>query len=194
MKGVRPFAASAVDRVHLAATGSRKALDSTVTGSRKALTAAATSVAGISATAQGLLASALASDLNGMLASMAKGPATIYDRAMDAEYLTTHTGGGNHRLFDGGHTIAGAFEAVRAASPDDSLIEEGLGLVQGMFRDLSTTKGLPLANWDERSYDQVAGFLGSRFLVPRDWFYDLNSYDSAELVGVVVSVLAVALC
>ena len=194
MKGVRPFAASAVDRVHLAATGSRKALDSTVTGSRKALTAAATSVAGISATAQGLLASALASDLNGMLASMAKGPATIYDRAMDAEYLATHTGGGNHRLFDGGHTIAGAFEAVRAASPDDSLIEEGLGFVKGMFRDLSTTKGLPLANWDERTYDQVAGFLESRFLVPRDWFYDLNSYDSAELVGVVVSVLAVAFC
>ena len=40
----------------------------------------------------------------------------------------------------------------------------------------------------------MAGFLESRFLVPRDWFYDLNSYDSAELVGAVVSVLAVALC
>ena len=173
MKGVRPFAASAVDRVHLAATGSMKALDSAVTGSRKALDAAATSVAGVSATAQGLLASALASDLNGMLAVMAKGSATIYDRAMDAEYLATHIGGGNHRLFDGGHTLAGTYEAVRAASPDDSLLEEGLGFVQGMFRDLTTTKGLPLANWDKGTYDQVAGFLESRFLVPRDWFYDL---------------------
>ena len=84
---------------------------------------------------------------------MAKGPVTTYDQAMDAEYLATHIGGGNHRLFDGGHTIAGAFEAVRAASPDDGLIEEGLGFVQGMFRDLTTTKGLPLANWDERTYD-----------------------------------------
>ena len=194
MKGVKPFAASAVDRVHLAATGSMKALDSAVTGSRKALDAAATSVAGVSATAQGLLASALASDLNGMLAVMAKGSATIYDRAMDAEYLATHIGGGNHRLFDGGHTLAGAYEAVRAASPDDGLIKEGFGFVQGMFRDLTTTKGLPLANWDKHTYDQVAGFLESRFLVPRDWFYDLNSYDSAELVGAVVSVLAVALC
>ena len=194
MKGVKPFAASAVDRAYLAATGSMKALDSAVTGSRKALDAAATSVAGVSATAQGLLASALASDLNGMLAVMAKGSATIYDRAMDAEYIATHIGGGNHRLFDGGHTLAGAYETVRAASPDDSLIEEGFGFVQGMFRDLTTTKGLPLANWDKHTYDQVAGFLESRFLVPRDWFYDLNSYDSAELVGAVVSVLAVALC
>ena len=84
---------------------------------------------------------------------MAKGPVTTYDQAMDAEYLATHIGGGNHRLFDGGHTIAGAFEAVRAASPDDGLIEEGLGFVQGMFRDLTTIKGLPLANWDERTYD-----------------------------------------
>ena len=90
--------------------------------------------------------------------------------------------------------LPGTYEAVRAASPDDSLIEEGLGFVQGMFRDLTTTKGLPLANWDKGTYDQVAGFLESRFLVPRDWFYDLNSYDSAELVGSVVSVLAVALC
>ena len=65
------------------------------------------------------------------------------------KYLATHIGGGNHRLFDGEHTLAGAYEAVRAASPDDSLIEEGLGFVQGMFRDLTTTKGLPLANWDK---------------------------------------------
>ena len=25
----------------------------------------------------------------------------LYDKAMDAEYLKTHIGGGNHRLFDG---------------------------------------------------------------------------------------------
>ena len=73
MKGVRPFAASAVDRVHLAATGSRKALDSAVTGSRKALDAAAASVSGVSATAQGLLASALASDLNGIVGRYGQG-------------------------------------------------------------------------------------------------------------------------
>ena len=133
MKGVRPFAASAVDRVHLAATGSRKALDSTVTGSRKALTAAATSVAGISATAQGLLASALASDLNGMLASMAKGPATIYDRAMDAEYLATHTGGGNHRLFDGGHT--GRATRVPANKKKDPRYA-------GIYRDMPRYSGI----------------------------------------------------
>ena len=84
-----------------------------------------------------------------MLAGMAEGPATIYDKAMDVGYLATNIGGGNHRLFDGGHTIAGAMKAVQGASTEDSLIQEGFGFVQGMFRDLTTSKGLPLANWDK---------------------------------------------
>ena len=45
------------------------------------------------------LASALSVDLNSALAPLAEGPATIYDKAMDAEYLATHIGGGNHRMF-----------------------------------------------------------------------------------------------
>ena len=60
-----------------------------------------------------------------------------------------------------------------------------------MFRDLTTSKGLPLANWDKATYDQVAGFMESRFYVGRDWFYDLNSYTSAELVGGSIGILAV---
>ena len=42
-------------------------------------------------------------------------PATIYDDAMDAEYLKTHIGGSDHRLFDGGHDPVGAWEAVQNA-------------------------------------------------------------------------------
>ena len=43
----------------------------------------------LSATAQGLLASNLANDLNGLLQDMVKGPPTIYDKAMDAVYNET---------------------------------------------------------------------------------------------------------
>ena len=120
-----------------------------------------------------------------------RGSATIYDKAMDAGYLATNIGGGNHRLFDEGHTIAGAFKAVRGASIEDSIIQEGLGFVQGMFRDLTTSKGLPLANWDKATYDQVASFMESQFHVDRDWCYDLNSYTSDELVGGSIGILAV---
>lgn len=149
---------------------------------------------GLLATKQGLLASNLSNDLNGLLQGMVRGPATIYDKAMDATYNATGIGGGSHRLFDDGHTIGGAIEAVRNASPDDTVIQEAMGFVQGIFRDMTTAKGLPLANWDKPTYDHVAGFLESQFHIPKDWFYDLNSYDAAELLGGVTGVVATALC
>ena len=132
---------------------------------------------------QGLLATALSNDLNRLLSNLDTGPATIYDKAMDAEFITTGIGGSNHRMFDGGHTIWDAFEASRGTSSDDSLVQEAMGTMQGLFRDAVTHKGLPLANWDQESYNQVAGFLDSNFHIPKDWFYDLNSYDAVEVLG-----------
>ena len=41
---------------------------------------------------------------------------------MHGGYVAMNIGAGNHRLFDGGHTIAGVLESVRGASPNDSII------------------------------------------------------------------------
>jgi len=171
----------------------RAAAGRVTSGSRKAMDATRSLAGALLATAQGLLASALSTDLNAMLQSMVAGSATIYDKAMDATYLATHIGGGNHRLFDGGHTVAGAIAAVRDASPDDTVIQEAMGFVQAMFKDVTTPKGLPLANWDPATYDRVSAYLQSNFGIPRNWFYDLNSYTAPELLGGVVGVVATAL-
>ena len=171
----------------------RAAAGRVTTGSRKAIDSTRSLAGGLLATTQGLLASALSTDLNALLQSTVEGSATIYDRALDATYLATHIGGGNHRLFDGGHTVAGAIAAVRDASPDDTVIQEAMGFVQAMFKDVTTPKGLPLANWDKATYDQISGYLQSNFGIPRDWFYDLNSYAAPELLGGVVGVVATAL-
>ena len=140
------------------------------------------------------LTTAISAELNSALASLAEGPATIYDKAMDAEYLATHIGGANHRLFDGGHTLSGAFGAVRDASTEDTIIEEGVGYMQGLFKDVTTPQGLPLANWDKGTYNEVSGFLDSQFGIPKGWFYDLNSFDAAEVLGASVGALALVLC
>ena len=142
---------------------------------------------------QGLLATTLSNDLNSMLGKLAAGKATIYDQAMDFVYNDTHIGGGNHRMFDGGHTILGAFESSRNASSNDSLVQEAIGTMQGLFTDAVTPKGLPLANWDPDSYNAVAGFLDSKFHIPKDWFYDINSYTAAEVLGATIGVVTVAL-
>ena len=164
------------------------------TGSRKALDAAIPLANGLLSTTQGLLASALSTDLNALVQNMVKGSATIYDKAMDAEYLASHIGGGNHRMFDGGHTILGAIKAIRDASPDDTIIAETMGFLESIFRDMSTPKGLPLANWDKATYDQVAEYLKSNLGIPKDYFYDLNSYKTPELLAGVIGVVATALC
>ena len=145
----------------------------------------------ILSTGQALLASNLSNDINRLVQSMVSGSATIYDKAMDAQYIATHIGGGQHRLFDGGHTIIGAFRAGHSASHDDNIIQEALGTMQGLLRDVSTPKGLPLANWNRETYQRVAETLDSKFFIPKSWFEDLNTYDAAELLGSAIGIVAV---
>ncbi len=161
-------------------------------GSKKAIADTASIVGEQLVIAQGLLASNLSNDLDLFLQNEVKGTATIFDKAMDAEYLATHVGGAYHRLFDGGHTIAGAFRASHHASPDDSILQEAMGTLQGLFRDGTTPMGLPLANWNKETFDQVAGTLESNFHIPKSWFYDLNTYDAADLLGGAIGVVALA--
>ena len=142
-------------------------------------------------TGQALLASNLSNEINGLVQNLVSGNATIYDKAMDARFIATHIGGGQHRLFDGGHTIIGAFRAGHAASPDDNIIQEALGTMQGLLRDVSTPNGLPLATWDEETYRRVSETLETNFHIPKAWFYDLNTYDVADLLGSAIGIVAV---
>ena len=163
-------------------------------GLRSALDATASVAIQLMAATQSVLASNLSQDLNSLLEGMVQGSATIYDKAMDANYLNPllrpDLGGSYHRLFDGGHTISGAFSAAWEASPDDNIIQEALGTVQGLLRDVTTVRGLPLANWDKTTFDSVANALESTFHIPKDWFYDLNTYDAVELLGSAVGAVA----
>ena len=127
--------------------------------SKSALDATVAAASQLMAATQPVLASNLSQDLNSLLEGMVKGSTTIYDKAMDANYLDPllrpDMGGSYHRLFDGGHTISGAFSAARNASPDDNIIQEALGTIQGLLRDGTTSRGLPLANWDKSTFDSV---------------------------------------
>ncbi|MDD9999768.1 MAG: hypothetical protein OXQ89_18670 [Rhodospirillaceae bacterium] len=186
---------AAVSRV---TADARQALDSAIplvtTGPRKTIVAAVPLANWLLTITQGLLASTLSTDLNALLQDMVKGSATIYDKAMDAEYLATHIGGASHRMFDGGHTVLGAISKVRDASPDDTVIQEAMGFLESMFKDMTTPKGLPLATWDVETFYQVAEYLKVNFGIPKRWFYDINSYDAADLLGGVIGIVAVSLC
>ncbi len=180
--GAKNTAGAAILAAGAIQIGFRKTLDTTVPVAEW-----------LSSTAQGLLASGLDRDLNGLLQDMVKGPPTIYDKAMDAIYNETHMGGALHRLFDGGHTLYGAFKEAVGASADDSLLQEALGAILGLARDGTTVNGLPLATWNKDLFDSVAGWLQSSFHIPKSWFYDLMTYDAVELMAASVGVVAVVL-
>jgi hypothetical protein len=115
--------------------------------------------------------------------SLTQSAASIYDRALDAEYLRTHIGGGSHRLFDGGHDLWGAWTRVKDASGDDSFIEEVAGYAGALWKDLTTTNGLPVVTWDQAGFERFAERLGSIPGVSKTWIYDAVSYDAFEVLS-----------
>ena len=179
------------DASQKASTAGAAAAERLMGGSRKGVDTTTSAVNLLLSTTQAILANSLTTEINGLLQNMVSGSATIYDRAMDAEFIATHIGGGQHRLFDGGHTIIGAFRAGHAASPDDNIIQEALGTMQGLLRDVSTPNGLPLATWDEETFRRVSETLETNYHIPKAWFYDLNTYDVADLLGSAIGIVAV---
>ena len=149
----------------------------------------------IMSAAQALLASDISGMVNDLVAAAVKGAPTIYDKAMDANYLDpvlrSELGGARHRLFDGGHSLVGAVKATHAASTDDTLIQEAVGTVQGLLRDVSTPMGLPLATWDKGAFDAASKALQSKFGLPASWLYELNTFDVADLLGGAAGVVSV---
>ena len=115
--------------------------------------------------------------------SVTEGPGSIYDKAMDAEYLRTHVGGGDHRIFDGGHDLAGAWKSVQEASETDSLTQEGIGYVTGIWKDVTTVKGLPFSTVDKGNFDSWADRLSTIPGVNREWLVDLLSFDAFEILS-----------
>jgi len=108
----------------------------------------------------------------------------LYDKAMDAEYLKTHIGGGNHRLFDGGHDPVNAWEKVASASSTDTFSQEVIGYVSALWKEITTTKGLPFFTVDKQNYDKSADWISS--YIPganKNWFYDLHSFDVFEILS-----------
>jgi hypothetical protein len=95
---------------------------------------------------------------------------TVGSRAMDSEYLRTHIGGGWHRLYDGGHSLAGSWKAVSEALPDLSVLEQLGTWANEYWKDLVTTRGMPIVILDHA--EKVS-----------EYFKHLDSVNLAQAIG-----------
>ena len=164
-------------------------------GAQKGREAAATAGAKVANAAQTLLSSDLSEVLNHLTEAAVSGPATVYDKALDANYLDPvlrgGLGGSYHRLFDGGHTLFGAAKAVHAADTDGTIAADAAGTVTALLKDASTVRGLPVATWDKASFDSVAAGLSDRFGIPARWLYEVNTFDVGDVAAATAGTVAV---
>ncbi len=126
------------------------------------------------------------------LETLTKSAATNFDKAMDAKYLQNAIGGGNHRLFDGGHTLGGAWSniAEMCSKTGCSTKEQVNGYFGALWKDATTPKGLPFMTMEKQTYDSLADKLRN-YGVSKNWTYDALSYDVLEILGAGISAAAV---
>jgi hypothetical protein len=96
--------------------------------------------------------------------------ATLASKAMDAEYLRTHIGGGWHRLYDGGHSLAGSWKAVSSSLPDLGALDQIGVWANEYWKDLITTRGMPIIVLDHA--DQIS-----------EYFKHLDCVNVAQAIG-----------
>jgi hypothetical protein len=119
-----------------------------------------------------------------------EGIPSIYDKAMDAVYNASHIGGGNlHRLFDGSHTIWGAWERCKDALPNDTLTQEIAGYFKALGHDLSSSVGLPIADMTQDGYDKLLYWV-ENYGVSNSWAQDILHINVPELLGSTIGSLA----
>jgi hypothetical protein len=130
-----------------------------------------------------------------MRTTFAEGKSTLYDRAMDAVYAKTHVGGADHRLFDGGHDLLGAWKAAgeAAVARGDDLAQQVTGYATALWKDVVTPKGLPVMTFDKASFDAVAAHLSADYGIPVAWLRDMATFTATEVVGAAIAAIAAAL-
>jgi len=129
-------------------------------------------------------------ELLGWSKNLSNGVETIYDKAMDAEYIKSHIGGPHHRLFDGGHSPLAAWEKVKNASETDTFSQEVINYVSAMWKDATTKMGMPFTSIDKGQYDKVVESINASTGIDKKWLFDLSNYDVFEIFSSALGVIA----
>lgn len=116
---------------------------------------------------------------------------TVYDKILDQNYNDTHIGGGNHRMFDGGHDVYNAWVKINDANPADSFLTRRIGYSHALWKDVTTPKGLPLVTWNKQSYERTATW-ATKYIpgMTKTRFYDYMSFDIFDIIGSGVAIVS----
>ncbi len=114
-----------------------------------------------------------------------------YDKIMDMAYSKTHIGGGYHRSFDGSHTLAGSYKAIKDRTGSVDFFE----YIKSHFNELVTPEGIPLFTLNKPGYErlsyEISETLGG-IITPgqiRECMRDMNSINAGEFLASGINIL-----
>ena len=112
----------------------------------------------------------------------------IYDSAIDSVYNQTHIGGSlYHHLYDGQHTILGAWKAAVNALPDDTHFRAIVDGTEHLVRDICSKSGInPFFGLTKGQHEGLAAVTH----LPKSWLADMITFNAAELLGAAIASLA----
>lgn len=94
-----------------------------------------------------------------------------------------------HRIIESGHTLPQAFDLSKDALDNDTVIQEIWGTSTALLSDMSSVIGLPINNISHISVNEWLDKL-SPFGINEKKFADLLSYNTVELIGSIIPILA----
>ena len=118
-----------------------------------------------------------------------------YTKALDGGFAEGLKSGADyisptlHRLIIEGHTLPVALHKVKDALPDDSSFEEIKNLLTSLASDMSSVVGLPMAVLGKENVESLTQAL-NKIGISDQKFADLMSFNTVELIGSAVPVLA----
>jgi uncharacterized protein YifE (UPF0438 family) len=144
----------------------------------------------------------LAHSLEGWTSDKFGDLSNVYTKALDGEFVHGLQAGAAyvspwlHRLFDGRHTPAAAWRAVRSALPDDMLAEEVVGWLRALGSDFVTIVGLPITQLTPADYARLEAFVCGTFGVTPEWLNDalyVNAVEGLQFAAGCVPLVAAAM-
>ena len=145
-----------------------------------------------------LLATDFSRKFDKWFGSLTETAATPYDKAIDFAYNSVnakgiiHDNGIWHRLTDMLHDPVSMWKAVKDTKIDDSKKEEINAFIESFFKDFNTTQGLPFISVTKETFENGASFLNKNFLIPKSWYYDIQTLNASELMAGSLSVVSLA--
>jgi len=116
-----------------------------------------------------------------------------YTQEMDAEFIRNAIGTPiTHRILDGGHSLAGSWEAARNALADDSFWSELRGWTGAYASDLSSVVGMPITTLSAESLSWLEDAVGALGFSQAD-LVDALSFNAVELAATTIPALAALL-